>query len=34
MELSLARQYDLVLMKYGIQFFLKNGWLDNPVPNI
>jgi len=35
MELSLARQFDPVLVKDGFQFFfIKQGRLYNPVPNI
>jgi len=35
MELSLARQYDPVLVKDGFQFFfIKKERLYNPVPNI
>jgi hypothetical protein len=34
MELSLARQYDPVLLKVGFQFsFIKQGIFFDPVPN-
>jgi hypothetical protein len=34
MELSLARQYDPVLVKDGFQLFFIQGPLYNPVPDI
>jgi hypothetical protein len=34
MELSLAREYDPILLKDGFQFFFtKQGGLFDPVPN-